>query len=215
MRLQEFNESSDLVNLWICGDPVTTGTIPCSCNPSHEWVVYSTALAEGWLMLQCVECGLMGTIEEPSLEEWRQAFHAPSRPYPWLDAGRVVHKQIAPFRVIRAIDSPPCPCPRETELPEKRGYERVPGGIWEHNDVLTNEVKVELIELADFVAGSELCSRLLPIFIRSFEVDSGIRHSEAMHLIINRIEKFDLKGLHCSPAVVAKIIRDFAEYQAP
>jgi hypothetical protein len=79
--------------------------------------------------------------------------------------------------------------------------------------MLTNEVKAELLELADFVASSELCSRLLPIFIRSFEDHSAIRHSEAMHRIITRIEKFDLKGLHCSPAVVAKIIRGFAEFQ--
>src|SRR5208337_461872 len=31
-----------------------------------------------------------------------------------LDEARVVHKQPAPFCVIRALDSPACPCPRQT-----------------------------------------------------------------------------------------------------
>src|SRR3954447_16654748 len=30
------------------------------CVEAHEWVVYSTAMQEGWLMVQCVECGAMG-----------------------------------------------------------------------------------------------------------------------------------------------------------
>lgn len=58
----------------------------------HEWVVFSTALKECWLMLQCVECGIMGTVEEPTKEEWAEAFHAPSQPYRWLDDARVVVK---------------------------------------------------------------------------------------------------------------------------
>jgi hypothetical protein len=58
----------------------------------HEWVVFSTALKECWLMLQCVQCGIMGTVEGPTEEEWAEAFHAPSRPYRWLDDARVVVK---------------------------------------------------------------------------------------------------------------------------
>ena len=215
MRLQESNESSDLVNFWICGDPLTRATISCACEAGHEWVVYSTALEEGWLMLQCVECGLMGTIENPSKEEWSQAFHASSRPYPWSDEGRVVHKQIASFRVIRAIESPECPCPRHSLLPENMAMSEFLVAFGSTTRRSADDVRAELIDLADFVGGSELCSHLLPLFIRSFEADTGQRHSEAMHLIVNRIEKFDLKGLHCSPAVVAKIIRDFAEYHVP
>ena len=84
-----------------------------------------------------------------------------------------------------------------------------------HTEVFSDKVKAELIELADFVGGSELCSHLLPLFIRSCEADSGLRHPEAMHTIVDRIEEVDLEGLHCSPSVVARIIRDFAEYQAP
>ncbi len=33
-------------------------------------------------------CGLHGTVEAPASEEWRQAFHAPSRPFQWLDETR-------------------------------------------------------------------------------------------------------------------------------
>ena len=58
----------------------------------HEWAVFSTALKESWLMLQCVECGIMGTVEDPTKEEWTAAFHAPSQPYRWLDDARVVVK---------------------------------------------------------------------------------------------------------------------------
>jgi len=58
----------------------------------HEWVVFSTALKERWLMLQCAKCGIMGTVEDPSEEEWSVAFHTPSRPYSWHDDARVVVK---------------------------------------------------------------------------------------------------------------------------
>src|SRR4051812_49320137 len=43
---------------------------PALCIHDHEWVVYSTALQEGWLMIQCVRCWAMGTIDDPSAEEW-------------------------------------------------------------------------------------------------------------------------------------------------
>jgi hypothetical protein len=34
---------------------------------NHEWVVFSTVLEQGWLMLQCVNCGLHATVDDPSL----------------------------------------------------------------------------------------------------------------------------------------------------
>lgn len=43
----------------------------------HEWVVFSTVLEQSWLMLQCVNCGLHATVDDPSKEEWSEAFHAP------------------------------------------------------------------------------------------------------------------------------------------
>jgi hypothetical protein len=40
-------------------------------------------------MLQCVECGEFGTVDDPSEEEWSEAFHAPAHPYPWHDESRI------------------------------------------------------------------------------------------------------------------------------
>ena len=61
----------------------------------HHWVVFSTALEERWLMLQCTECGLHGTIDDPTREEWSEAFAAPSRPYPWTDEARItLHPEV-------------------------------------------------------------------------------------------------------------------------
>jgi hypothetical protein len=55
----------------------------------HEWVVFSTALKECCLMVQCVECGTIGTVDDPSQKEWQDAFDAPSNPYRWDDESRV------------------------------------------------------------------------------------------------------------------------------
>jgi hypothetical protein len=52
---------------------------PCD----HEWVVFSTALHDVYLMVVCVNCGVNGTVNDPSEDEWRRAFRAPSRPYKW------------------------------------------------------------------------------------------------------------------------------------
>jgi hypothetical protein len=51
--------------------------------------VFSTALKDVCLMLQCVECGAVGTVNDPTLEEWREAYHAPSTPYQWEENNRV------------------------------------------------------------------------------------------------------------------------------
>lgn len=48
---------------------------------AHEWVVFSTALADVCLLVQCVDCGMVGIVPDPSEKEWSDAFHAPSRPY--------------------------------------------------------------------------------------------------------------------------------------
>lgn len=187
--------------------------IPNLCLHGHEWVVYSTALQERWLMLQCAECGAMGTIDAPTTEEWSAAFHAPSRPYRWHDGTKVTVRGHAAPRVIRAIDGPRCDCPSRLSLPPGMGYERVPGGIWEHPGGLSDTEKAELIELAEFAGRSDLCSRSLPLFIQSFESHSGKRHSKATHMILDRFERWDSKGLHCSPQIVARIIREFAAWE--
>jgi hypothetical protein len=183
------------------------------CMHGHEWVVYSTALREGWLMLQCVECGAMGTIDDPSPEEWSDAFHAPSRPYAWRDNTRVTDRSVASPRVIRAVHGPRCDCPSERSLPENKGYERVPDGIWEHSNRLSDREKAELSDFAEFVGESDLCSRLLPAFTRFIESDTGHLCHQIIHSIVDRIETFDALGLHCSPSVVARTIREYASWE--
>lgn len=68
---------------------------PNICHPDkHEWVAFSTALAEGWIMVQCVECGAHGTVDDPTRKEWSEAFHAPSNPYRWEDNSRVTIRHL-------------------------------------------------------------------------------------------------------------------------
>jgi hypothetical protein len=61
----------------------------CSTCEKHSWVVFSTAMKEVALMLQCVKCGEFGTVDDPTQEEWKEAFHAPAQPYPWTDESRI------------------------------------------------------------------------------------------------------------------------------
>jgi hypothetical protein len=98
-------------------------------------------------------------------------------------------------------------------LPPGTGYERVPGGIWAHDDRLSDTERTELYELAEFVGRTDLCSRFLPLFVRSCEEHTGRRYSRATHTILDRIERWDTKGLHCSPSAVARIVREFAAWE--
>ncbi len=198
--------------VWQSG-PDERHPVPALCIHGHEWVVYSTALMQGWLMLQCVECWAMGTIDTPTREEWSAAYYAPSRPYRWEDGTRVTLRGQAAPRVIRAVDGPRCDCPCHPSLPPGTAYERVPDGIWVHPGGLSKEEKSELLQAAEFVAGKDLCSHIFPVFVRSFEDYTGQRYSKAMHTILDRIERWDTKGLHCSPSAVARIIREFATWE--
>ena len=58
-------------------------------NCNHEWYVFSTELSHVCLMVECQKCGAFGTVDDPSKEEWGDAFHAPSNPYRWQDNSRV------------------------------------------------------------------------------------------------------------------------------
>lgn len=69
----------------------------------HEWVVFSTALAECWLMLECAGCGASGIVPDPTREEWAKAFHAPPSPYRWCDNNRVVVKSELPCGGYRHV----------------------------------------------------------------------------------------------------------------
>lgn len=56
---------------------------------SHDWWVFSTAILDGVLMVECRATGAFGIVRNPTKEEWRKAFHAPSRPYRWDQPERV------------------------------------------------------------------------------------------------------------------------------
>lgn len=185
-----------------------------STEHTHEWVVFSTALKEGWLMLQCVDCGMHGAVENPSTKEWSKGFQAPSRPYCWHDESRVTVKDTKtegiPY-VIRKGSGCRCECYDRLGVLEPREYERVPAEIINgHTDVLTAEERSEIQELAEFVGTSDLCSELLPLFLRSFQKDAGHRYSQAVIRIASRIEEIDRMGMHCSPSVVSRLLLEFS-----
>ena len=64
------------------------------CRPSvnphrHEWVVFTTYVADRWLGVMCLRWGSHGAVQHPSKKEWRRAYKAPSNPYRLAKCGRV------------------------------------------------------------------------------------------------------------------------------
>ena len=55
----------------------------------REWWVVSTAIVDVVLIVECQLTGAMGIVRNPSRSEWSDAFHAPSKPYRWMEASRV------------------------------------------------------------------------------------------------------------------------------
>lgn len=182
-------------------------TVDHTNHHTHEWVVFSTALAEGWLMLQCVECLARATVDDPTEEEWAEAFHAPSRPYQWTDETRVhLRKEPpCPLYVVRTEKNAPiCNCPSRQE---PKVYERFPAEILVPGEKLTQEEKNELEELADLVSKSDLCSSEFPFFLKSYQDATGYEPAGAARQIASLIETIDGMSLHLSPSVVAKVLR--------
>jgi hypothetical protein len=164
-------------------------------------------------MLQCVDCGRHSTVDDPTADEWKRAFHAPSRPYRWDDESRIAlrHKS-APY-VVRGTDAWRCDCCRcPAERPE---YERFPAEIARRSKPLTEEETAELKLLVDLVERSgELCSLLFPFFIHSFQQDTGREVPGAVRRIAKQIENLHDKGLHMSPGVVAEVLRTYGALQS-
>jgi hypothetical protein len=59
----------------------------------RDWWVYSTAVDDHVLLVKDRNSDARGYVDNPTTDEWAQAFHAPSRPYPWLDLSRVIVDQ--------------------------------------------------------------------------------------------------------------------------
>ena len=183
----------------------------CPNTTAHEWVVFSTILQDCYLFVQCVQCGLIGIIDDPTTEEWSDAFHAPNRPYRWTQPARVKEEVVASLRVVPKQPGQTCDCIKAGRVLVPADYERVPDGITDLDRSITEEERLNLQELANLVADSDdLCSGLLPLFIRSFQEDTGSESTAAVRLVAERIEQWHRVGLHQSPGVVAKILRDVA-----
>ena len=181
-------------------------------NHEHEWVVYSTNMTERWLMLQCVECGTMATVDDPTKEEWNRAFHAPSRPYRWTEDARVHvrYEPPCPFYVVRTEKGAPvCSCPPKVPGLGEREYDRFPVMVVTPDKSMTDEDVAELEELAELVAETGTCSRVFPLFINSFQDHTGHEPAGAVKRIAASIEKIDQMGLHCAPQVVAMVLREY------
>jgi len=167
---------------------------PCGDRPTHEWVVFSTALTEGWLMLQCVECGTHGTVEDPSEIEWAKAFHAPSKPYHWSEDARIRVRPVGPFYVART----------------EHGYERIPREVMGRVIPVTEEEREDLEALAEVVIEGDFDGVLFALFIRSFEQGQGPNVSEPAKRLARRFEQWHSAGHASSPQMVASALRWYA-----
>lgn len=179
----------------------------------HTWVVFSTALADSWLMLQCVDCGLHGTVEDPTSEEWKQAFHAPSRPYQWIDETRIVtHPEVPAWKryVVRTGIAKKCECYGRRSVIEPHDFERCPNEATRPLINVTDADRSELLDLVDIVSEGALCSFFFEIFLTCVARDTGVVHGPAVKEVARRVSALDRKGMHCSPSVVARLLMEIA-----
>jgi hypothetical protein len=110
----------------LCNEPTGTNQRPVTtereqvpdggCEQGHEWVVFSTALKDVCLMVQCVNCGAMGTVDDSDEQEWCEAFDAPSEPYRWDEDSRVTVRGSGPLYVEKASDDQGEPAPSEQSV---------------------------------------------------------------------------------------------------
>jgi hypothetical protein len=163
-------------------------------------------------MLQCVECGLHGVLKDPTKDEWPEAFYSPSRPYLWSEMSRVVLTGNSAgnqrYVMRRPGDGPRCECYARRGVLEPGQFERVPVEVTRPTIKLNTEDRSEIRAVADLVAQSDLCSFLLPLFLSTIEEHTGHKPGKALLEVARRIEVIDRKGLHCSPSVLARVLRD-------
>lgn len=161
------------------------------CFASHRWIVFSTAIADGCLMLNCRDCGAMGTVDDPSSEEWSNAFHAPTTPYSWDDESRVSVRQQGPVYVKKATNSDSS---GRIKPPSKR---------------LTQQELVELTSLEELVIEASLDGRLFPLFLHSFQQNSGREVCGATKRLASQVEKLVAAGRCFTPAMMGIVIREY------
>jgi hypothetical protein len=183
---------------------------------NHQFVVFSTVLADRCLMVQCVQCGVCATVDDPTTEEWAEAFHAPSRPYRWHDEARVViqGEQRTDLRYVQRKhpSAKKCECYSRLGAPEPGDYERVWIEFIHPKPNVTLEARKELLELANMADGAhDLCSTFFPLFVDNYQRGTGSEPSYAIRWFAGQIEKLAAKGAHCSSSVIAALLREMAK----
>src|SRR5262249_52768135 len=113
--------------------------------------------------------GLHATVNDPSKEEWSEAFQAPSKPYRWHDEARVGIYQEHPTDRRYVQKKPPsakkCACYAKLGVREPGDYERVWIEATTPKPEVTAEARKELLQLAAMADGADdLCSTLFPLF---------------------------------------------------
>ena len=112
----------------------------------------------------------------------------------------VRHEPPCPLYVVRTEKgASACACPPKAPGDGEREYERFPAEIVRPGEPLTEEDVAELEQLAELVGKSDLCSRLFPLFIHSYQDHTGHEPTGAVKRIAASIEKIDRMGLHCRP----------------
>jgi hypothetical protein len=186
-----------------------------TCN-NHEWVVFSTAIAERWLMVQCLDCGLHGTVNDPTKKEWTEAFGAPTQPYRWHDQTRVVIHEEHPKSVRYAQGKAPypkkCVCDlKKLGVAEPGAYERFWIEATTPKPFVTPEARVEFLCWATLVEGTHvLCSRLFPELVESVHQYTSLKAPDAVRRFTKQLKTLGMKGIHFSSSEVASLLRDLA-----
>ncbi len=185
-------------------------TIMNNNDHAHEWVVFCTALATRSLMVQCIECGLNGTVDDPTKDEWSEAFFAPAKPYRWNNEARIRTSRVGPQEVIRATEGGRCECYTRFGIMEPMEYEHVPAALLMPTVPLKEDECEEFERLAELVRKNGLCSADFPMFVEEYQQRTGEEPSAVLRAVARRIEKFDGMSLHCSPSVVARVLTEWA-----
>ena len=174
------------------------------CN-EHEWVVYSYSGGLQELKLQCVECGLLGSVESPSRSAIAKVglVDAPfSGLYLWPYANRVIPGVIAPPRVIRWQPGENCDClDREHEYEMKTPYQRLPGGISVFDRPLTRKELDVFAKLCTRLTNTGLCSRNFQAFLTAWQAVEKMTLPKAVTIFAKRVDDALLHNdLHMTPA---------------
>jgi hypothetical protein len=63
--------------------PMNRGTFPDPLGPDRDWVVATTSIMEGWILLQCRNTKAYGALKESTIEEWSKAHQCHTEGLVW------------------------------------------------------------------------------------------------------------------------------------